>query len=64
LWAAEWTRESAPHSVAEAKRYGLDFVEIPLLDPPAVDAEHTRALLEGAEMPAICSLGLPEEAWA
>lgn len=64
LWAAEWTRETAPRSVAEAKKYGLDFVEIPLLDPPAVDAEHSRRLLEEAEMPAVCSLGLPEEAWA
>lgn len=64
LWSPEWTRESAERSIAQASQYKLDFVEIPLLDPPAVDASHGRKLLEAAEMPSICSLGLPEEAWA
>ena len=64
LWAMNWTREGAETSVAEAKRYGVDFIEIALLDPPAVDTAHTRALLEKAEMTAVCSLGLPEECYA
>ncbi|HIC81827.1 MAG TPA: sugar phosphate isomerase/epimerase [Kiloniellaceae bacterium] len=64
LWAMEWTRAGAETSVAEAKRYGVDFIEIALLDPPAVDTAHTRALLEDAEMTAVCSLGLPESAYA
>lgn len=64
LWAMEWTRAGAETSVAEAKRYGVDFIEIALLDPPAVDTAHTRALLEAAEMTAVCSLGLPESAYA
>ncbi|WP_299391443.1 sugar phosphate isomerase/epimerase [Pelagibius sp.] len=64
LWAMEWTRQGAETSVAEAKRYGVDFIEIALLDPPAVDTAHTRALLETAEMTAVCSLGLPESAYA
>ncbi len=64
LWALEWTRPGAETAVAEAKRYGVDFIEIALLDPPAVDGGHTRALLEVAEMPAVCSLGLPEGCWA
>ncbi|WP_420349857.1 sugar phosphate isomerase/epimerase family protein [Pelagibius sp.] len=64
LWAMEWTRQGAETSVAEAKRYGVDFIEIALLDPPAVDTAHTRALLEAAEMTAVCSLGLPESAYA
>ena len=64
LWAMDWTREAAEHAVGEAKRYPVDFIEIPLLDPPAVDAAHTRALLEREEMPAVCSLGLPEGCWA
>ena len=64
LWALEWTRPGAETAVAEAKRYGVDFIEIALLDPPAVDAGHTWALLEAAEMPAVCSLGLPEGCWA
>ena len=64
LWALNWTNESADHAVGEATRYGLDFIEIALLDPPSVDAAHTRKLLEGAGLSAVCSLALPESAWA
>ena len=64
LWSLDWTREAAERSVTEAVRAGMDFVEISILDPQAADAPHTRALLEGASMPAICSLGMPEGAWA
>ncbi len=64
LWAMNWTREGAEISVAEAQRYGVDFIEIALLDPPSVDTAHTRGLLEEAEMTAVCSLGLPEECYA
>ena len=44
-------------------KYPLDFIELALLDPPSADAAHTRALPEAAELTAVCSLGLPEEAW-
>lgn len=64
LWAIDWSREAAERTVLEARRYPLDFIEIALLDPPAVDAEHTRRLLSEAQLPAVCSLGLPENAWA
>ncbi|WP_108658627.1 sugar phosphate isomerase/epimerase family protein [Acuticoccus kandeliae] len=63
LWSHNWTREAAQKSLAEAARFGLDFIEIPLLDPDAVDVAHTRALVEGSGVGAICSLGLPEHAW-
>jgi len=62
LWAMDWTREAAERGVANAKHYGFDFIEIPLLEPTAVDTAHTRALLEASEMPAVCSLGMPEDA--
>ena len=58
-----WTREAAETAISEAGRYGLDFVEIALLDPDAADARHTRALLERSGVRAVCSLGLPEGAW-
>ncbi len=64
LWTMEWTREAAERTVAQAKKYPLDFIEIALLDPPMVDAVHSRKLLEAAELPAVCSLGLPEDSWA
>ena len=61
LWSLDWTRKAAELAIPEAARYGLAFVEIALLDPPAVDAEHTRALLDKHEMIAVCSLGLPDD---
>ncbi len=59
-----WTASNAEIAVQEAARFGMDFIEIALLDPPMVDAAHTRALLEKAGVAAVCSLGLPETAWA
>jgi D-psicose/D-tagatose/L-ribulose 3-epimerase len=62
LWSMNWTREAAEFAIPEAARYGLAFVEITMLDPPSVDAPHTRALLERHEISAVCSLGLPDDA--
>jgi D-psicose/D-tagatose/L-ribulose 3-epimerase len=64
LWARGWTREEAEYAIGRAVTSGVDFVEIALLDPAGCDAAHSRALLERAEMPAICSLGLPDGHWA
>ncbi|MEM0905905.1 MAG: sugar phosphate isomerase/epimerase, partial [Pseudomonadota bacterium] len=64
MWSIDWTREGAERAVAEAKKHPIDFIEIALLDPPAVDAAHSAKLLETAELPAVCSLGLPEPVWA
>ena len=64
MWTMRWDHAGAERAVAEAARYGMDFLEIALMNPTAVDTHHTRALLEQNEMPAICSLGLPEHAWA
>ena len=64
MWTMSWDRDGAERSVQAAVQYGLEFVEIPLLNPPAVDAPHTRGLLERHGIRAICSLGLPEQAWA
>jgi len=63
IWTMRWTREAAEHAVGEAVRHGFDFVEVALLDPPIVDAAHSRALFEKAGIAAVCSLGLPEFAW-
>lgn len=64
LWAMNWTRAGAERAISEARKYPLDFIEIALADPPSVDAAHSRKCLEEAQMPAVCSLGLPEAAWA
>lgn len=62
IFALEWT-EQASHAISESARYGLDFIEIPLLDPYNAQPAHDRALLEKHGMPSICSLALPEGFW-
>jgi D-psicose/D-tagatose/L-ribulose 3-epimerase len=59
-----WDKEGCEHAVAKAQSYNMDFLEIALLDPPSVDADHSRKTLEAAGMRAVCSLGLPEAVWA
>ena len=64
MWTMSWDKEGCEHAVAKAQSYNMDFLEIALLDPPSVDAEHSRKTLEAAGMRAVCSLGLPEAVWA
>ena len=64
MWTMNWDREGAERTIPAAAAYKMDFIEIALLNAPMVDAPHTRALLEKYEMPAVCSLGLPQHAWA
>lgn len=63
IWTMRWTPDAAEHAVGEAVRHGFDFIEVALLDPPMVDAAHSRALFEQSGIRAVCSLGLPEECW-
>jgi D-psicose/D-tagatose/L-ribulose 3-epimerase len=64
MWTMNWDPPGAKRTVAEAVRYKMDFIEIALLNAPAVDAPHTRKLLEKNHMRAVCSLGLPQRNWA
>lgn len=61
IWSGEWTREGAERVLSGAADAGLDFVEIPLLDPGSIDVEHTRSLLDRYGLGCSCSLGLPPE---
>jgi D-psicose/D-tagatose/L-ribulose 3-epimerase len=64
MWTMSWDQEGCERAVAKAASYGMDFLEIALLDPPSVDAGHSRRTLEAAGMRCVCSLGLPEAVWA
>lgn len=64
MWSTVWDHAGAERAIAGAAGYGQDFIEIPLIDIPAVDAQHSRALLEHHRLGATCSLVLPERAWA
>jgi D-psicose/D-tagatose/L-ribulose 3-epimerase len=63
MWTMTWDPPGAERAIAGAVRYGMDFIEIALLDPSAVDAAHTRALLERHDLRSVASLGLPKGAW-
>ncbi len=63
MWAMTWDRAGAERAIAGAAEYGVDFIEIALLDAKSVDAEHTRTLLAKHDLRAVCSLGLPEAVW-
>ena len=63
IWTMDWTPEAAEHAVGEAVRHGFDFVEIAVLNPPEIDARHSRRVLERAGMRAVASLGLPAGCW-
>jgi D-psicose/D-tagatose/L-ribulose 3-epimerase len=64
VWTTVWDHAGAERAIAGAARYEQDYIEIPLIDIAAVDADHTRALLEKHRLRAVCSLVLPEHAWA
>ena len=64
MWTMTWDRAGAEKAVTAAAKYKMDFIEIALLNAPAVDTAHTRGLLEMNNLKAVCSLGLPEHAWA
>lgn len=64
VWSTVWDHAGAERAIAGAAQYGQDYIEIPLIDIPAVDAAHTKALLEKHNLRSVCSLVLPERAWA
>ena len=64
MWTMHWDRAGAERTIPAAAGYGMDFVEIALLNTAIVDAGHTRDLLASHEMRAVCSLGLAEGNWA
>ena len=64
MWTMNWDRAGAEKAIAAAAHYKMDFLEIALLNAPAVDAKHSRDLLGKHNLKAVCSLGLPEAVWA
>ena len=59
LWTGAWTREGAELSVSEAARYGLNVIEIALLEPEKVDVAHSLELLKRHNIAPTASLGAP-----
>ena len=59
LWTSSWTRDGAERSVSECARYGLQVVEIALLEPDIVDVQHSLPLFERHGVAPTASLALP-----
>ena len=64
LWAPTWTLAAGETALPEAARYGIQLVEIPLLNPDAIDVPRTRALFEANGIAPSASLCLPATAMA
>ena len=64
MWTMKWDRAGAEKAIAAAVKYKVDFIEIPMLNAPSIDTTHSRTLLEKNNLKAVCSLGLPQHAWA
>ena len=64
LWAPSWTRHAAEKALPQAARYGIELVEIPLLEPEAIDVGHARALFAEYGIAPSASLCLPPTAMA
>lgn len=58
IWTMNWDRAGAEKAIAGAVHYKMDFIEIALLNAPAVDAKHTRDLLEKHKLRGHCQLAV------
>lgn len=61
IWEADWDEEASRRAIESAAAAGLDFIEIPLLDPEHFDAEGAKGVLEANGLGASFSLGLPAD---
>ncbi len=64
LWTPTWTREGALAAVRGSAAHGLQVVEIALLEPDAVDVQHSLSLFDQYGVAPTASLCLPAQAEA
>lgn len=64
LWASDVSGDDIDVVAAGAAAAGLEFVEVPLLDPTFIDTARVRETLARHGITATCSLGLPSHAHA
>ncbi len=58
VWTGGWSEPEARHAIAQTAAAGYDLIEIPVMDPSAIDTGMTRRLLDEHGIEATCSLGL------
>lgn len=58
VWVGGWSHEEAERAIVQTAELGFDLIEIPALDPAAIDAGHTRRLLDRHGLGCTLTLGL------
>jgi D-psicose/D-tagatose/L-ribulose 3-epimerase len=62
VFVSGWSADQAVRAVQGAARHGYDVLEIPLIDPRAIDADATARLLKKNGLRPVTSLALPADA--
>jgi D-psicose/D-tagatose/L-ribulose 3-epimerase len=62
VWVAGWSHDECARAVAQSAELGYDLIEIPALDPEAIDVDFTRRTLEQHHLGVTLSLGLEDAA--
>jgi D-psicose/D-tagatose/L-ribulose 3-epimerase len=62
VFVGGWSPEECRRAVTAASTTGYDVLEIPALDPSAIDVKDTRRVLDEAGLTGVCSLGLDFDA--
>ena len=58
VWAAGWSHDECARAIGQTAELGFDIIEVPALDPSAIDVDFTRKQLEKHGIGATSSLGL------
>jgi D-psicose/D-tagatose/L-ribulose 3-epimerase len=58
VFVSGWSQEEAARAIDRAASCGYEYLEIPLIDPKAIDVDQTRRALESAGVKPVTSLGL------
>ncbi len=58
VFVSGWSQDEAARAVDRAAASGYEYLEIPLIDPKAIDVDQTRRALESAGVKPVTSLGL------
>jgi D-psicose/D-tagatose/L-ribulose 3-epimerase len=58
VFVSGWSQDEAARAIDRAASCGYQYLEIPLIDPKAIDVDQTRRALENAGVKPVTSLGL------
>ncbi len=62
VWIGDWNTQSGNDTIKAAAKAGVDFLEIPMLDPQTFDSTSHKRVLEAENLLATASLVLPNHA--